>query len=193
MVQFLANTIQAKVYHSGIKISIGICDFIYCTKCFIVILYKKAYFLEHIRYRFCTLKTFQWQKNLTNNIKELEKAKRIIVQYEQHKNSGLYQSVMDMIVRANRETFEEVKSMCKALEELMKDELDASRNFGFEQGIERGMAQGIEQGIKSLIETCQELGASKEETLIRVKNKFSLEEENAAQSLEKYWRTEETM
>ncbi len=154
-----------------------------------------------------------WLKNLTNHIKEPEKAQRIIVQYEQHKNSGLYQSVMDMIVRANRKTFEEVKSMCKALEELMKDELDACRNFGFEQGrqqgIERGLAegmaqgieqgmaqgieQGIEQGIKSLIETCQELGLSKEETQIRIKNKFSLEEENAVKSLEKYWRTEVTV
>lgn len=141
-----------------------------------------------------------WLRNLTNNIKGLEKAQRIIVQYEQHKNSGLYQSVMDMIVRANRETFEEVKSMCKALEELMKDELDACRNFGFKQGIEQGIERGIEQGmeqgmvrgIKSLIETCQELGLSKEETLIRVKNKFSLEEENAVESLEKYWKTEET-
>ncbi len=35
-----------------------------------------------------------------------------------------------MIVRANKEKFVEVKTMCEALEELMKDELDAKEEEG---------------------------------------------------------------
>ena len=32
---------------------------------------------------------------------------------------------MELIVRANKQKFEEVKGMCDALRELMKDEIDA--------------------------------------------------------------------
>lgn len=35
--------------------------------------------------------------------------------------------MMNIIVRANKEKFEEAKKMCKALEELMKDELEAKK------------------------------------------------------------------
>lgn len=53
----------------------------------------------------------------------MEEPERIIAEYEKHKNNGLYKAVMDIIVRANRKTFEEGKVMCDALLELMKDEL----------------------------------------------------------------------
>ncbi len=52
---------------------------------------------------------------------------------------------MDIIVRANEEKFEEAKRMCKALEELMKDELEAKKNEGQEIGKEIGMQQGKER------------------------------------------------
>lgn len=50
--------------------------------------------------------------------------------------------MMDIIVRANEEKFEEAKKMCKALEELMKDELEAKKTEGEEIGKEIGMQQG---------------------------------------------------
>ncbi|MDE6700440.1 MAG: hypothetical protein K2K10_05425, partial [Acetatifactor sp.] len=69
--------------------------------------------------------------------------------------------------------------------------------IGLEQGIERGMAQGIEQGIeqgmeqgmvRGVIETCQDLGISQSETLIKLIEKFSMGEDAAREQLEKYWR-----
>ncbi len=45
-----------------------------------------------------------------------------------------YQSVMDVVVRANENEFREMKQMCEALLELMEDELKESR----EQGISIG-------------------------------------------------------
>ena len=63
-------------------------------------------------------------------------AEKLIDEYEKHKNSNLYKAVMDIIVRANSETFKEVKDMCEALKELMKDELDAARENGIRQGQE---------------------------------------------------------
>lgn len=50
----------------------------------------------------------------------------------------LYESVMDIIVKANLKLFEkEGDAMCKALEELMKDELEAQKKIGAVQGENR--------------------------------------------------------
>ncbi|MDO4471147.1 MAG: 3-isopropylmalate dehydrogenase, partial [Bacillota bacterium] len=59
----------------------------------------------------------------------------------------MYESVMDIIVRANEDKFEEAKSMCEALEELMKEELEAKRAEGEEIGKERGKEIGKQQAL----------------------------------------------
>lgn len=42
--------------------------------------------------------------------------------YQQHKSNTLYQSVMDIIMRANRKHFnEEVENVCEALGELVRE------------------------------------------------------------------------
>lgn len=71
-----------------------------------------------------------WLKSLTDDLKQTAEARRLVIEYRKSKNNPLYRSVMDIIVRANREKFQEVKKMCTALEELMKEE------------IEEGMAKG---------------------------------------------------
>ena len=53
--------------------------------------------------------------------------------------------------------------------------------------IEEGKIEGRLEGIKALIETCEEFNVSKEDTLERIKEKFSLSKENAETYLEKYW------
>lgn len=64
-----------------------------------------------------------------------------------HKNIGhlfktynLYQAVMNVILRANREEAEAEKKMCDALRELFADELKESEIRGIEQGTETGEA-----------------------------------------------------
>ena len=63
--------------------------------------------------------------------------------------------------------------------------------LGKTQGIELGKAQGIElgkvQGMKALIETCQDLGASREVALLSLKKQFSLSKEEAEKQLDKFW------
>lgn len=54
-------------------------------------------------------------------------------------------------------------------------------------GLAKGKEMGMELGIKALIETCIELGGSKEDTLIRLEEKFSLTENDASEFLNKYW------
>ena len=101
--------------------------------------------------------------------------RKLLEEYGRHKENGLYQSVMDIIVRANLRPFEEVKIMCKALEELMKDELDARER----KGEENGRMEGERKGIQFLVETCIEFGVSREDIISRVMQKFELTREKA--------------
>ena len=65
-----------------------------------------------------------WLRYLTNDLKSVEEANRILSEYEGHRNENNHKSVMNVIVHANKEVFKEATKMCEALLELMKDELD---------------------------------------------------------------------
>ncbi len=88
-----------------------------------------------------------WLKNLSDDIAGREEARELLSKYEGHKQNRLYKSVMNVIVRANHETFEEVKMMCEALEELMKDELAEYRRRGLEEGRQKGLLEGRQKGL----------------------------------------------
>ncbi len=79
-----------------------------------------------------------WLKNLTNHLEHASDAKDLITEYIKHKNNVLYQSVMDVIVPANIEKFQEVKKMCNALMELMKDEFEEIEKMSISQGMSKG-------------------------------------------------------
>lgn len=71
-----------------------------------------------------------WLKSLTNQLAPTDEADHLVSEYRKHKDNTLYQSVMDIIIRANIEKFQEVKKhMCEALKELMKDEYDAMYQY----------------------------------------------------------------
>ncbi|MDE5679105.1 MAG: hypothetical protein K2I01_01555, partial [Lachnospiraceae bacterium] len=52
---------------------------------------------------------------------------------------------------------------------------------------EQGRAEGLEQGMQALIETCRELGADREETVLKVEKKFGILEAEARQAVCRYW------
>lgn len=74
-----------------------------------------------------------WLGSLTNQLEKRTDAEELIHTYQENKDNKLYRSLMNIIVHANAEKFQEVKTMCEALEELMKDELDAKMNEGEEK------------------------------------------------------------
>ena len=76
-----------------------------------------------------------WLRNLTNDLTDINSIEKISTEYRKHEHSELYKSVMDIIIRANEERFEEVKDMCEALRELFADELEMSRNEGIKESI----------------------------------------------------------
>lgn len=55
---------------------------------------------------------------------------------------------------------------------------------------EEGMEEGLKEGLKALIQTCRELGLSKEETCLKVKEKLPLTEEYIKCYLDDCWANE---
>ena len=88
-----------------------------------------------------------WLRNLTDDLRDNETAKELISEYEKHKDSGLYKSVMDIIVRANQNKFQEVKHMCDALRELMEPEFTEMKEQAMAEGHAEGLAEGRAEGL----------------------------------------------
>lgn len=55
-------------------------------------------------------------------------------------------------------------------------------------GISKGLERGRLEGVQALIETCQELHVSREETLTRIIQKFGLPEDKAKEYMEQFWK-----
>ena len=101
-----------------------------------------------------------WLRNLTNDLKSSDSARKLLRSYEQHRHNRNYKSVMNIIMRANNELFQEEKgTMCEALLELMHDEIEAiveekeelAMERGMERGMEKGMEKGMEEGLRETV------------------------------------------
>lgn len=92
--------------------------------------------------------------------------------------------------------------MCQAIRELMEDARNEGIERGIEQGIERGIERGIEQGIKrgiaqgmkqgyeNFISVLQELGVSYPDAMLKLKEKFRLDDQAAEENMQLYWKGE---
>lgn len=89
-----------------------------------------------------------WLHSLTNELKSTKEAEELLYAYKGHQNEGLYQSVMDIIMRANINKFQEDKVMCDALMELIKDKLDEREQQGFSNGSQQQLLSQIQKKIQ---------------------------------------------
>ena len=106
-----------------------------------------------------------WLRSLTDRIKDKEDMKRLLNEYREKQKNPLYDSVMQMIVRANEEKFKEADCMCEALNRIIQDQIEEkirnSLQAGYDEGYGMGMQQGMQQGehsINSLILCLAKLG-----------------------------------
>ena len=98
-----------------------------------------------------------WLHSLTDRLAGVEDARKLVEEYHINKENRLYESVMDIIMEANKKKFEEEKSMCRVMygivKENMKEEFEAVKNeaekLGEEKGMKLGEAEGVKKGIKS--------------------------------------------
>ena len=94
-----------------------------------------------------------WLRNLTNNLKEENEVVELATEYEKNRNNVLYKAMMDVIVRANKELFEEVKEkdMCEAIRELFHDEIQAARLDALQEGRAEGRAEARSELVIELL------------------------------------------
>lgn len=84
---------------------------------------------------------------------------------------------------------ERIVALDKIVTEVKEsEEWEAVKMNILEIGIEQGIEKGIGKGIEALITTCQELNVSKEDTLDKVIQKFSVKSEEAEKYMEVYWK-----
>lgn len=116
-------------------------------------------------FRFC--RKYEIHKTDTPEVAEIAK------KYQEHREDGLYQSIMDVIVRANRESFREAKDMCSAILELFEDEVVVIK----EQVKQEECQRYLDQIMKNLNLTAEQatdaLGISMEERAFYQKLKGS--------------------
>lgn len=69
-----------------------------------------------------------WLSSLTDRIETTEHALEIMHAYEGHYNEKLYESIVDIIVKANSTKFKEVSNMCESLEKIFAEKFDEKYN-----------------------------------------------------------------
>ena len=102
---------------------------------------------------------------------------------------------MNIIIRANKEQFEEAKDMCEAIVELFQDEIDAARNEGLIAGRNEGLIAGRNEGLivgktqnlHITIRACRDFGGTKEKVYELLVNDYKLTEEQATYYIQQYW------
>lgn len=81
--------------------------------------------------------------------------------------------------------------MCRAFEELMMEQeeigIEKGKSEGMREGRIEGIKEGIKESIKALIETCKELGVSREETESRIILKLAVPSNEATDYVNQYW------
>ena len=98
-----------------------------------------------------------WLKSLTNELEQNETAEKLLEEYSKNQANALYRSVMELIVRANKQKFEEVKGMCDALRELMKDEIDAEVKRQVQERIDAEVNKKVQEKIDAEVDAHVEI------------------------------------
>ena len=120
-----------------------------------------------------------WLRSLSNNIKDTSIVDRLSKEYNKHQTDELYKAAMNVIVRANRERFEEATDMCEALREIWAEDIERARDEVKE--VERN------ESIRRMIVSCKDFGVSLEQIQETLVKNYELTEKQAEEYVAKYW------
>ena len=119
-----------------------------------------------------------WLKNLTNDLKNTAEAELLFTEYEKHKDSNLHKSVMNLIMRANREVFKEARNnMCEALMELMEDVIEEKFSAGISEGLSKGRLESLLELISKKLakgKTIEQIADDLEKTVPEIEDLIKL-------------------
>ena len=85
-------------------------------------------------------------------VKEENDVVELATEYVKNRNNALYKAMMDVIVRANKGLFEEVKEkdMCDAIRELFQDEIEEATKKVRTEALLEGRLEGKFETIMEL-------------------------------------------
>ncbi len=112
-----------------------------------------------------------WLGSMRDDIQSIDTIEKLSKEYGIHEQDELYKSMMNIIIRANKDKFVEVRSMCEALRELFADELEACRD----------------DGIRCMIISSKEFGVTREQVYGVLLKNYEIDEEQAKRYIEQYW------
>lgn len=124
-----------------------------------------------------------WLKSLSSNIKETKTVDKIAKEYVKHQKDERYKAVMNVIVRANREHFEEAKDMCEALREIWAEDFERARS----EGMEAGFKQAEIEGIRRMIISCRDFGVAQKQVQEKLVENYEVTETQAEGYIRQYW------
>lgn len=149
----------------------------------------------------CKLHVFE-MRNLPSAVREMFTSDmRHVVDYLAEGNSFrsnrlvVHKEALIRLLRAlgGDVTVEDTPRILEEMDIKEEDEITMCELFdqytrrGRKEGIKVGFSEGIQKGLQVLISTCRELGISFDETAEKVKDKFSLEEEEVLKNMQLYW------
>lgn len=91
---------------------------------------------------------YVWLSRLRKNLSVERDIEPLARAYKGKDKNPLYSAAMDLIIRANKNQYEEGLKMCEALRELFEDEIVKRESLALERGQELGLKHGQELGLK---------------------------------------------
>ena len=92
-----------------------------------------------------------WLRVLSNELKGKEIAGRALSEYRKHQNNGLYSSVIDIMIRANRKRFvKEGSVMSEEFESLLNEKLAMREERGRSIGLREGKLAEKQATVRNL-------------------------------------------
>ena len=110
-----------------------------------------------------------WLASLTDDLKDLKQAEKLLKEYEEHKRENLYQSMMSIIIDANEKVFKEEGNMCEAIYRIAREKMQDEFLAREMKGKEETLISLVKDGLLSAVEAAKRLSITEEELLQKVK------------------------
>ena len=124
-----------------------------------------------------------WLKSLTNQLTNEDDAKRLITEYEINNDNKLYESVIDIILRANKNN---LKKEDYDMSVVLDTWFDSVIKKHEEEAAKAALHQGINQGIEAFIIDALEDGKSEDIIISKLMKRFHFSEAEAKEYFDKY-------
>ena len=110
-----------------------------------------------------------WLASLTDDLKDLKQAEKLLKEYEEHKRENLYQSMMSIIIDANEKVFKEEENMCEAIYRIAREKMQDEFLAREIRCKENTLIELVADGLLSVAEAAKRLSITEEDLVQKMK------------------------